>query len=88
MVLGVIKKAGKALKKTKDSKFLARRKTMGGLEAGSKGYPDWFKQWLKESKLRARTATKPSKAKKKQQVKDFVNIRKRTKLTRQKKKFD
>ena len=81
-MVGMLKKAGKVLKaakKAKDSTFMKRRKTMGGLEAGSKGYPNWFKQWLKESKLKARESIKPSEAKKKQQVKDFVDIRKRTK---------
>ena len=83
MVGGIIKKAGKVLKEAKKaketSKFLTRKKIMGGLEAGSKGYPNWFKQWLKESKLKARESMKPSESKKKQQVKDFVDIRKRTK---------
>ena len=95
MVGGILKRAGKVLKDAKKakkaqeaSKFLQRKKTMGGVKAGSKEYPDWFKEWLLGSKLRARAATKPSEAKKKQQVKDFVNIRKRTKLTRSKKKFD
>ena len=94
-MVGILKKAGKVLKKAKKakkaqetSKFLTRKKIMGGLEAGSKGYPNWFKQWLKESKLKARESIKPSESKKKQQVKDFVNIRKRTKLTRSKRKFD
>ena len=93
MVGGILKKAGKVLKDAKKSKkaqetskFLQRKKTLGGVP--KKGYPDWFKQWLKESKLKARESIKPSEAKKKQQVKDFVNIRKRTKLTRSKRKFD
>ena len=89
----MLKKAGKVLKaakKAKDSTFMKRRKTLAGARdlAGAKGYPNWFKQWLKESKLKARESIKPSEAKKKQQVKDFVNIRKRTKLTRSKRKFD
>ena len=92
MVGGIIKKAGKVLKEAKKaketSKFLTRRKTLSGTPRTRKGYPDWFKQWLKESKLKARESMKPSESKKKQQVKDFVNIRKRTKLTRSKRKFD
>ena len=84
----MLKKAGKVLKaakKAKDSTFMKRRKTMGGLEAGSKGYPNWFKRWLKENKTPPGT---PGPKAKKKQVKKFVDIRKRTKLTRQKKKFD
>ena len=81
MVGGIIKKAGKVLKEAKKaketSKFLTRRKTLGG--ASKAGYPDWFKQWLKESKLKARESIKPSEAKKKEQVKKFVDIRKKTK---------
>jgi hypothetical protein len=81
-MVGMLKKAGKVLKaakKAKDSTFMKRRKTMGGLEAGSKGYPDWFKQWLKESKLKAREGLRITDEGKKKQVKKFVDIRKRTK---------
>tara|TARA_R100000008_G_scaffold66082_1_gene43078 strand:- start:288 stop:548 length:261 start_codon:yes stop_codon:yes gene_type:complete len=80
-MVGILKKAGKALKEAKKaketSKFLTRRKTLSG--APKKGYPDWFKQWLKESKLKAREGMRMTDEGKKKQVKKFVDIRKRTK---------
>ena len=86
-MVGILKKLGKGLKaakKAKDSSaFLKRRETLGG--APKAGYPDWFKRWLKENKTPPGT---PGPKAKKKQVKKFVDIRKRTKLTRQKKKFD
>ena len=89
-MVGILKKAGKVLKKAKKakkaqetSKFLTRKKTVGG--ALKAGVPNWFKQWLKDNPVPRGT---PGPKARKQQVKDFVNIRKRTKLTRSKKKFD
>ena len=87
-MVGIIKKVGKALKaakKAKDSSaFLKRRETLGGASKG-KGYPDWFKKWLKDNPIPRGT---PGPKTKKKQMEKFVDIRKRTKLTRQKKKFD
>tara|TARA_R100001530_G_C4212271_1_gene127751 strand:+ start:174 stop:443 length:270 start_codon:yes stop_codon:yes gene_type:complete len=83
-MVGILKKAGKVLKaakKAKDSTFMKRRKTLAGARdlAGAKGYPNWFKQWLKESKLKAREGMRITDEGKKKQVKKFVDIRKRTK---------
>ena len=47
-----------------------------------------IQDFLKETKLKARELTKPSPEAKKQQLKKFVDIRKRTKATRNKRKFD
>jgi len=86
-MVGILKKLGKGLKaakKAKDSSaFLKRRKTLGG--APKAGYPNWFKRWLKDNPIPRGT---PGPKTKKKQMEKFVDIRKRTKLTRQKKKFD
>tara|TARA_R100001443_G_scaffold51795_2_gene63612 strand:- start:460 stop:687 length:228 start_codon:yes stop_codon:yes gene_type:complete len=46
---------------------------------------DFYKRWQKENKISSGTLSEEGK---KKQVKKFVDIRKRTKATRQKKKFD
>jgi hypothetical protein len=86
-MVGMLKKAGKVLKAAKKaketSKFLTRRKTLGGTPKA--GYPDWFKRWLKENKTPPGT---PGPKAKKKQVEKFVEIRKKTKPAWKKKKFD
>ena len=63
----------------------AMRKTPGtGGKLRSKNIQDF----LKETKLKARELTKPSEKAKKEQVKKFVDIRKKTKSIRNKKRFD
>jgi len=47
-----------------------------------------IQDFLKETKLKARELTKPSEKAKKEQVKKFVDIRKKTKSIRNKKRFD
>ena len=54
--------------KKETSKFLARRKTLGA------GYPNWFKQWLKDNPTPRGTLTPKGK---KKVASDFVKRRKK-----------
>ena len=88
MVGGILKRAGKVLKDAKKAKetstFLKRKKTLGGAKSS---ITEKYKKEIahlqsvldKHRRNKAREATKPSDLKKKKQVKDFVNIRKKTK---------
>tara|TARA_R100001443_G_scaffold83911_1_gene90650 strand:- start:253 stop:525 length:273 start_codon:yes stop_codon:yes gene_type:complete len=79
-MVGILKKAGKALKKAKKaqetSKFLTRRKTLAGARdlAGTKeAIPNWFRNWLKNNPVPRGT---PGPKTRKKQVSDFVKRRK------------
>ena len=80
-MVGILKKAGKALKKAKKaqetSKFLTRRKTLAGARdlAGTKeAIPNWFKNWLKDNPTPRGT---PGSRTKKNVASDFVKRRKK-----------
>jgi hypothetical protein len=77
MVGGILKKAGKvlkAVKKTKDSTFMKRRKTLAGVSGVSEAIPSWFKKWLKDNPSPRGT---PGPKIKKKVASDFVKRRKK-----------
>jgi hypothetical protein len=80
---------GGFLKKAKDiSTFVKRKNVLKGIPSTKptkKQLEDFYKRWQKENKVPSGTLSEEGK---KKQVKKFVDIRKRTKSTRQKKKFD
>ena len=80
---------GGLLKKAKDvSTFIKRKNVLKGIPSKKptkKQLEDFYKRWQKENKVPSGTLSEEGK---KKQVKKFVDIRKRTKATRQKKKFD
>ncbi len=68
--------------------LLKRISKLKGIKASNpskKQLEDFYKKWQKENKVPSGTLSEEGK---KKQVKKFVDIRKRTKATRQKKKFD
>mgnify|MGYP000592136640 CR=1 FL=1 len=65
---------GRAVKKSPGTSGKLRSKNM--------------QDFLKETKLKARESMKPSETKRKELVKKFVDIRKKTKSIRNKKRFD
>ena len=80
---------GGLLKKAKDvPTFIKRKNVLKGIPSTKptkKQLEDFYKRWQKENKVPSGTLSEEGK---KKQVKKFVDIRKRTKATRQKKKFD
>ena len=80
---------GGLLKKAKDvPTFIKRKNVLKGIPSTKptkKQLEDYYKRWQKENKVPSGTLSEEGK---KKQVKKFVDIRKRTKATRQKKKFD
>ena len=84
-IFGVAKKGFGMLKKSKDSKFLTRRKKLGGLKDATKKSVDWDE--FKRSNRPPPGVPGTEKAKQKI-ASDFVKIRKRTKPAWKKKKLE
>ena len=66
-------------------KRISKLKDIKASNPSKKQLEDFYKKWQKENKISSGTL---SDAGKKKQMEKFVDIRKRTKATRQKKKFD
>ena len=84
-IFGVAKKGFGMLKKSKDSKFLTRRKKLGGLKDATKKSVDWDE--FKRSNRPPPGVPGTEKAKQKI-ASEFVKIRKRTKPAWKKKKLE
>ena len=84
-IFGVAKKGFGMLKKSKGSKFLTRRKKLGGLKDATKKSVDWDE--FKRSNRPPPGVPGTEKAKQKI-ASDFVKIRKRTKPAWKKKKLE
>ena len=66
-------------------KRISKLKDIKASNPSKKQLEDFYKKWQKENKVSSGVLSEEGK---KKQVKKFVDIRKRTKSTRQKKKFD
>ena len=80
-IFGKAKKGFGMLKKSKDSKFLKRRKNVGGMKE-----EDFWSKWKRENKPEPARPMTP--AAKQKIATDWVNIRKRTKGAWKKKKLE